>query len=375
MPASALQAARRERGWTQSQVLARLRRASTDPLPAESSLARMLSRWENGAEVSDYYQRLFCRVFEAPPEALGFAAEPSPELAVRLPELDERLAIVTVDAGLISILESQTQNFRMLDRRLGAAHLLPQTEAHVQQLENLLQFSLPGSNRSALARALAEAASLTGWQALDVGAVSKAWRYYEIAKSAAREGENPAVLAHVTAEQTYALLDSGRTSDALALVTHAHQQQPQRLPSLLRCWLYAAEGEVRAALGDERGARKVLDEASRRLPADPEDPELPFLMLNPIHLARWRGHCLARLGADEAVEDLSEALAGIEGASLGRAEAGLRIDLALALTAKGDATGAQTHARRAAEIVGRTGSARQRARIARLLAGGQGVGQ
>ncbi|GAA3757694.1 hypothetical protein GCM10022205_51480 [Spinactinospora alkalitolerans] len=231
-----------------------------------------------------------------------------------------------------------------------------------------MQFSLPGPNRSLLARALAEAASLTGWQALDTGEIQKAWRFYEIAKAAAREGENPAILAHVTAEQTYALLDSGRAEDALALVSYAHRQQAHRLPALLRSWLFAAEGEVCAALGDEQETRRVLEEAARRLPTGPEDLELPFLMLNETHLARWRGHCLARLGAREAVEDLASALDGMQGAALGRAEAGLRVDLALALTAQGDVTEAQKHARRAADLAGRTGSARQRARIAKLLA-------
>jgi hypothetical protein len=109
-----------------------------------------------------------------------------------------------------------------------------------------------------------------------------------------------------------------------------------------------------------------LDEAARVLPADYMDAELPFLMLDQHHLARWRGHCLARLGADEAVEDLTAALEGIRNGSV-RAETGLRVDLALALTARGDVEQAQQHARRAAELAGQAGSARQRRRIAKLL--------
>ncbi|WP_211301371.1 hypothetical protein [Murinocardiopsis flavida] len=235
-------------------------------------------------------------------------------------------------------------------------------------MENILRYSMPGSARSAIARALAEASSLTAWQALDSGHLDKAWKHYEIAKSAARECESPAVLAHVTAEQTYTLLDNGYDDEALQLVRHAHQQAPRKLPGLLRAWLFAAEGEALAVVGDGDAARKAMDAAARYLPDDPEDPELPFLMLNETHLARWRGNCLARLGADEALDDLTSALSGIEDGSLGRAEAGLQVDLAMTFQARGEVDEAQKHAQRAAELAGRTGSARQRARIAKLLA-------
>ncbi|MGW5875313.1 hypothetical protein ACWFMI_02005 [Nocardiopsis terrae] len=63
---------------------------------------------------------------------------------------------------------------------------------------------------------------------------------------------------------------------------------------------------------------------------------------------------------------------------LGRAEAGLRTDLAVAYSARGDLTQAQRQARRATELSERSGSVRQRARLTRLLgpsspSGGQEV--
>jgi hypothetical protein len=88
-------------------------------------------------------------------------------------------------------------------------------------------------------------------------------------------------------------------------------------------------------------------------------------MFSEHHLARWRGHSLAQLGAEEAISDLTGAL-DAAGESL-RAETSLRIDLALALTARGDITSAQTHAQRAADLSGNSGSVRQRARITKLL--------
>ncbi|MFV2198547.1 hypothetical protein [Nocardiopsis sp. LOL_012] len=51
-------------------------------------------------------------------------------------------------------------------------------------------------------------------------------------------------------------------------------------------------------------------------------------MSDHIRLPRWRGHCLARLGHGEAIEDLTRALDDIAPLGLGRAEAGLRTDTA-----------------------------------------------
>lgn len=112
------------------------------------------------------------------------------------------------------------------------------------------------------------------------------------------------MLAHVTAQQAYALLDAGQAGDAVALVQYAHRPEAaNRVPPRLRAWLAAAEAEFLAAAGDEAGALRLLDSAAAVLPPGDVDEELPFLMLNQTHLARWRGNCLSMLGADEAVDD------------------------------------------------------------------------
>jgi Flp pilus assembly protein TadD len=64
---------------------------------------------------------------------------------------------------------------------------------------------------------------------------------------------------------------------------------------------------------------------------------------------------------------LTAALAVMGEGRYGRAEVSLRVDLALALKARGDAKEARVQARRAAELAGRTGSQRQRRRIGELL--------
>ena len=56
---------------------------------------------------------------------------------------------------------------------------------------------------------------------------------------------------------------------------------------------------------------------------------LPYVFLDEVHLGRWRGHCLARLGAAEAIDDL-DVSPGVLDPSFARAQSALLVDLALA---------------------------------------------
>jgi hypothetical protein len=134
----------------------------------------------------------------------------------------------------------------------------------------------------------------------------------------------------------------------------------------MHVWLHAAEAEAHAACGAELACRHALDAADAVLPNDPFDPDLPFLFLGAPHVARWRGNCLARLGVKEAITDLIQALEPME-TGFNRAEAGLRCDLAIALTIRGEIKEARQQAEHAQQLAALTGSARQCRRIAKVL--------
>lgn len=373
MEATPLLRARQELGLTKQQAIRRLKKAANDlgtPLfVADESINRQMRYWEQGSRaMPEQYQAPFCAAYGRSPAELGFAPIDSPDFAATSDEITDRISFSEVDSSLVELFESQTQNFRLLDRRLGAERLFEQTSSHVRQLEEMLKFAVPGDDRDLLAAALAEASALSGWQALDMRNAQSAWQMHELAKTGAREAENPSILAHVTAQQAYVLLDAERPSEALTLVRRARAKGTDRVHPRMRSWLAAAEGEMHAAAGNVEGTYRALDEADQLLPHESgdNDPELPFLALNSTHLARWRGHCLARLGAEEAVNDLNSALDSLAGGDFRRAEAGLRVDLALALKARGEEGEARNHAKRADELAGNTGSARQRARIEKL---------
>lgn len=364
---------RAERGWSQTQLIGRMRVAGQregKKLPSDASVKRRIAGWENqGKPVSDFYGSLLCQVYGMSAHELGIAelpAPPSPSPLV-VPELAERLTFSRLDVGLVELLRAQTQNIRMLDRRLGGATIYQQAAAHVDTLDELVRYALPGVHREAAADELSQAAALGGWQALDMGRVTDAWRLHELAVAAGRESGQVTALAYARAQQAYILLDAGELDAALTLVQAGQQHAGARVSPVLRAWLHAAEGEVLAALGKRDAVLRALDAATDTLPANAQDDRLPYLMLDAGHLARWRGHCLARLGDGGAIDDLTSALDTMGEGRYGRAEVSLRVDLALAFNARGDTHESRAHARRAAELAGRTGSERQRRRIAELL--------
>ncbi len=363
--------ARAERGWKKARLLFELRAAAAnrgEALAKNESLSRRIAAWENqGETVSDFYRELLCDVYECTPAELGLtnADTPAGPTVSAVPPLDN-LRFSKVDRGLVELLRGQTQSLRLLDRRLGSASIYEQTTAHMTNLEQLVRYALPGTHREGAADELGQAAALAGWQALDSGLLGAAWRHHELAAAASRESGLPAGLAYASAQQAYVLLDMGQVVEAHELVVSARKRTTEPVPPELHAWLYAAEGEMLSALGDRDHALRALDAAADVLPEHPENA-LPFLMLDPAHLARWRGHCLARLGEESAIEDLSTALSVMGEGQFGRAEVSLRVDLALALRARGELDESQCQARAAEELAARTGSQRQQRRITELL--------
>jgi hypothetical protein len=207
--------------------------------------------------------------------------------------------------------------------------------------------------------------TLAGWQALDLGDLSGAWHHYERSRSGAAQSRSLPHQAHAAAEQAFVLLDAEATSDAVELLDSTRHRADPASPRILRAWLAAAHGEALAAHADRTASLHAFDHAAALLPSDPTDDK-PYVALDPIHLARWRGHALARFGDPDAITVLTDALAGLD-PSFVRAETALRVDLATAHTANGDRDEARAHADHAAQLATQIDSARQRRRITDLL--------
>jgi hypothetical protein len=283
-------------------------------------------------------------------------------------DLNRRLTMAErVDPGTIDLLAAHIDTTRQLDRRLGAATLLNALRQHAEHIEDLFTHCTNDETRRALAAVLTDAHTLAGWQSLDRGEVAKAWEHYRRACDAARAADSSALLAHALAEQAVVLADVGRTTDSAAMSAHA-RRLGQDAPPLLRSWLAAAHGEALAADDQPKASLHAFDTAHDLLRGAPDNlGNGPYLALDAAHLARWRGHALARFGRPDAATVLRDALDQHD-AEFTRAEAGLRTDLVMAYVALGERDAARHEvvaARRTADAVD---SARQHHRIAQAVA-------
>jgi tetratricopeptide (TPR) repeat protein len=329
------------------QRLAAGRRSDGRPLgPVQPATARLLERIF-GHDIDELL---------SPPQSSASGDDAADELR-QLLYVSNR-----VDNMTIGVLREQLAGIRRLDRQLGAIVAHEEVLTKARQVESLLSHSLTGETREHLAALLSEFHCLAGWQALDMGNVAASWRHYDSAKTAALHSGIPPFTALAAAGQAFVLADIGETSAAVQLLSAARRASDRKCSLLLRAWLAAAHGETLAANGQHADSLRAFDRASVLLPTDAVDHDGPYVALDPIHLARWRGHALARCGDAEAVDVLANALDGLD-STFTRAETGLRVDLATALTTLGECAEAQTHAERAGQLARQIGSVRQQLRI------------
>lgn len=311
--------------------------------------------------------RLLERIFGAPIEQLL-----APPLGQESPALDTDSEIrrslrasAHVDRSVLALLQNQLTATRRLDRQLGAAATSDEVLTKVTQVERLLEFSITPVIREQLAVLLSELYTLAGWQALDSGKTSDAWHRYTRARTAASECRDPAHAAHAAAGQAFVLIDIGHAAEAIELLDETSGRASAGTGRHFRSWLSAAHGEALAADGRRDDSLRAFDRAQELL-GDGPDESGPYVVLDAVHLARWRGHALARIGEPEAIDVLSSALDRLD-PSFARAETALRVDLATAFASKGERDTAHEHATRADVLAAEIGSARQRRRIRALI--------
>lgn len=295
----------------------------------------------------------------APPKTVNESGDAAAELRHMLDNARR------IDGSTVALLHQQLDAIRCLDRQLGAHVVRDELQAKIRQVDRLASHSLTPGTREPLAALLSEMYTLAGWQALDLGNIAKSWQHYEKSRAAAAQSASIPHEVHAAAEQAFVLLDAGVTVDAVALLDHARNRADDAAPRILRAWLAAAHGEALAANRDQTASLHAFDRAAQLLPTDTNNAR-PYVALDPVHLARWRGHALAHFGHPDAITVLTDALTRLD-PSFVRAETALRIDLATALTANGCRTEAREHADHATRLATQVGSARQRRRLAILL--------
>lgn len=312
--------------------------------------------------------RLLERIFGTSMEELLSAPDSARGSNMADAELRQLLrSAARVDESVVALLHDQLTATRRLDRQLGATIAHGEVITKISQVTRLLNHSVTPAIRDTLAELLSELHTLAGWQALDMGDMTASWKHYEHGKSAAAQCGDPAFAAHTGAGHAFVLIDLADTRSAVALLDAIRQRIERKSSRLIRSWLAAAHGEALAADGQREASLRAFDRAQSLLNAAEPTVERPYVALDQVHLARWRGHALARIGEPDAVEVLTTALDRLDPTFV-RAETALRADLATAFTAMGEREPALQHAARAEMLAEEIGSARQRRRVGTLRA-------
>jgi tetratricopeptide (TPR) repeat protein len=366
---AALRGARVRFGYSQAHaadMFVRTAKASRIPMqPDVQGLRGTISRWENGHQIPDELARRVLRImYSATDTELGFTSE---AVAVVTDSHDEELAArlasaTRVDATLVAALAVEVEALRHQDRTFGAALLSERMSGLVNQLVQLMDYSLTPDTSIGLAAVLADAATLAGWQAVDTGTTVRAWGHFTTATHAARIAGSNILLAHAVGERAYAILQTGDAATARATVTHALTLD--FLSPRVQAWLHAASAEFAAADNARDDALRAFDHAATALPTrGSSDGDSPFILLDQTHLTRWRGSTLARLADPDALQHLTAALNAPQGSNTARGAAGLHTDLATAHATLRDREQALHHLREAERLARQIGSQRLQARL------------
>jgi transcriptional regulator with XRE-family HTH domain len=152
-----LRTALEDKGWSYTRLVAEMRKVAArqgKSLPSTASLIAMLSRWLNDHDrPSRFYREILSSAL-----GLGQAelqAGSSQELAVRLPGFGSDDPVVgyrgNVDGALLDDMDSLTDLYRRMDRRLGAVSLFEDLSRHLQRVTALRHASMTGADRQRLA--------------------------------------------------------------------------------------------------------------------------------------------------------------------------------------------------------------------------------
>lgn len=273
----------------------------------------------------------------------------------------------SADSETVAAFQQRLDLARLLDRRLGADHLVTELTEQVRQMQQLFRYSIDGPTRRSLAAIIADACTLIGWQWLDKGDLATAWDFYAQGYTAATEADSVALRSYVLGGQSVVLLDLNETAAAVEMTRNALDSAEGGTPQILTAWLTAAYGEACAANQSAAESLHAFDSAEALL-SDAPTEQAPYLVFGSVHLTRWRGNALTRLGDGGAVEELTRALVALPG-GFARAETSLRADLAYSYAAGGEPEEARRQAKRADLLARQIGSVRNRKRIGRLLSG------
>lgn len=159
--------------------------------------------------------------------------------------------------------------------------------------------------RQHLAAAISEVAGFAGWLHWDMHDLGSARGYYGQAVQAARDGNDPTLVAYMLGSLASFSLDEGDVIGAFSLLTSARKRLGGEAPAVAEAWLGSLAAQAYAAAGQEKQAWSALDLASTAVARIPHDEPAPWpwvFAFDQRKVARQRLACAVLLGRPHEAE-------------------------------------------------------------------------
>jgi transcriptional regulator with XRE-family HTH domain len=245
-------------------------------------------------------------------EILTLAATLGTSAAIAQNEAWERVAYAlskpkATDEGAIREIEARSAGFHQLEEWVPATALYKGLAAHLREVGTLLNGTPADPSdglRSRLIASAGESAVLAGWLASDMGDTATARNYYETAERAAKEINDPGIVACALAYRSYIPSTRGAHGRARALLTTGLEAISESTSPGTVAWLAARHAEESAALGDRAQALNSWSKADDAFNiADPEEDRIWTRFMDQNRFDSYRIATSASIGKlDEAQE-------------------------------------------------------------------------
>jgi transcriptional regulator with XRE-family HTH domain len=270
--------------------------------------------------------------------AAGLVAAPVLGVADPIERIAHALTQPTgLTEDMVEYLESRSLGFHRLEQLLPAGQIFRGLLTHLNDITTLLQVCPNDNLRTRLAKTAGETAVIGASIAWELGQTQLAASLYHTTELAARESNDPAILACSAIYQSITLDNAvGAHRTARQKLADARQALPQRGDLATRAWLMAREAEELAAMGDP-AAKILIEQASDLLmQARPMQERSWTRCLESSLLTRYRLNIATRLADEAGVYRYVGDLSTLVGESTRKRTGGHLASIGLALVTIGD---------------------------------------
>ena len=252
-------------------------------------------------------------------DMLALAAQLGATAALAQSGVWERLAYAltnpsAMNEATIKEMEARSAGFHHLEEIVSAPVLLKGLTVHLREVSTLLSGSADdgGSHlRRRLIVVAGESSVLAGWLASDIGDSATARNFYDTAVKAAKEADDPAIVACALAYRSYIPSTKGANGRARILLTEALENISETESPATVAWIAARHAEESAQVGDKAQALASWGRAEEAFSiCDPDEDRAWTHFLDQNRFDSYRIATYSKIGRLDEAQEIAATVLG-----------------------------------------------------------------